>query len=152
MRLMEPVTYHLQLNTSEMIEILEIDPDRIPILKDNGIQLKLLPILQHCSHVTRLSIEEAKKEHARKLELLLRTPPIGALVKLNMPCALLNNCHMSSRKECTTKNVGKKYGKFPICWTYRTEPLNDEAVQIKDIADNIIHAWRSGQYVLVVNS
>lgn len=148
---MEPITYSLQLNTDENIEVLEIDPDRVPILSDDEIRQVLSPVLDHCSYVTRLSIEEAKKCHPKKLELLLRTPPIGALVKLNMLCSQINDCPMSSRKECTTKNIAKKYGKFPICWTYDAKLLNNK-VEADDLIYHIVHAWRLGQYVLIISS
>jgi len=153
MRLIEPIRYCLQLNTDEAIEILELDPERETILKDIAVGSALSPILEHCSYVTRVSVEEAKKHYSKKLENLLRTAPIGALIKLDRLCSLINDCPMSSTKECITSNITRK-SKFPVCWEYGIEEKlsNDDLTVARDLANHIVQAWRAGQYVLVINS
>jgi hypothetical protein len=154
MRLIEPIQYTLQLNTDEIIDVLELDSEREVILNNDVVRSALASILEHCSYVTRISIEEAKKHHPKKLEALLRTAPIGALIKFNKLCASINNCPMSSRKECITSNVTKKFGKFPICWTYGVEEKlsNDDLIIATDLANHAVQAWRLGRYVLIVRS
>jgi hypothetical protein len=147
-----PVQYSLQLNTGESIEVFEIDYDREILLKNDDIKPALSTIFGHCSYVTRESIEEAKQHYSKKLCELLRTPPLGILMKLSMKCSYINNCPMSSHKECSTKNVSKKRGKFPICWTYETkeELSSEQTLIVNDIINHVFQAWRNGLYVLIV--
>lgn len=149
--LIQPVQYSITLDTNEQIEVFELDSDRETVLLNELIIKSLEHVLEHCSYVTRKSIENAKKLFSKELSELLRTPPIGILIKLNMECSQINDCPMSSHKECSTKNVTKKHGRFPICWTYeiKTALSDTETIMANDLANHIFQAWRSGTYVLI---
>lgn len=139
--------YNLTLSTGEELSFCEFDSQLIPELCKEDVRKALSFILRVCTTADRHTIERAKRGETKPLERLLRTPPYGCLAKLDKPiCSEIKVCSMANIKKCTTKNLEKKSGGFPICWSYSSE--NEEA---KYIASSIINFWKDGKYVLLID-
>jgi hypothetical protein len=154
MRGITPFEYTLHLNTDEDLLISELDPGIVKELDDDNINKALSLVLNLCSYVTRLSVEEAKSGYSKKLTNQLRTEPVGALMKLDNPiCKYIGDCSMAVKSECTTRNIKKGFGKFPECWEYQIKhKLSDELQMVAtDLSRVIIHAWKEKKYVLIIS-
>jgi hypothetical protein len=154
MKLLEPVEYHLHLNTGEHIEVLELDEERIDALKIPEIKETLANLLSLCNPVTRLAVEEAKKGYSDKLENQLRTSPVAALIKIDKPkCIEFKGCPVEKKNDCiTTKVAGKKKKSIPVCWEYSIGDIGGfNRVLAADLARHIVHAWNQDMYVLTIS-
>jgi hypothetical protein len=156
MMLMEPVTYFLQLNTGEEIEVLELDKERIEALRIPEITKSLESLLKLCNSVTRLAVEEAKRRYSHRLEEELRIPPLKAMLKLDKPaCIEFKYCPAADDILCVTNEVVKKRKKsLPVCWEYGSYEKDglkgNNRVMADDLSRSIVHAWNEGRYVLLI--
>lgn len=147
---MNALSYILTISTGETISFLELDSELIPELISVNIVSGLSDVLRLCTHVSRETIEKAKRNDTKPLERALRTPPYGCLLKLKSPvCAEIKTCFTAKVGECTTRNIsrksGPKLGLFPFCWNYSATN-----VDINIIGTDIVNAWKSGSYVLLI--
>jgi len=145
-----PNEYVLHLSTGETIQVSELD---LSILGASpAILAHFAPLQALCTQLTRSQLEEAKGGYDEALKSKLRSPPVGCLIKNPAPvCSLIASCSMANKKECTTKNVTKRGGKFPDCWTVETGKLQGfERAWAAELSDVVIHAWRAGRHVFVV--
>lgn len=127
------LSYSLELSTGESLDVLEIELDGTDELDGEIARL--------CTTMPREVLEEAKVGHTSPFEKLLRTPPVGALLRLNGLCDQIDDCPLANRSKCVTSNVRGKT-RFPSCWDHGVGTLNTE----------VVHAWRDGAYVIVVQS
>ncbi len=136
--------YKLRLSTGETLEVSELV---LSIQTITPEALREFEKIRHlCTELSHDEMEEAKIGYDRVLLKKLRSSSIGCLLKNPQPvCGLIRSCSMANPSLCTTKNVGKKIGKFPNCWTWPSEePLSSE------LTDTIIHAWQVGKTVIIV--
>lgn len=154
MRLIEPAVYNLYFNTKEIFQIVEFDPDIIKELQNERFVKALSPVLDLCSYVSRLAIEEAKKGYSKRLEAQIRTEPVGALIRLKNPiCVHIRDCATAQREVCTTRNISKKgIGQFPECWEYAIGPglPDEEQIVAGDLSREIVHSWKIQKYVFII--
>lgn len=131
---MNQLNYRLELGTREIIDIFEIELDGNE-LDGNVFQL--------CSHVPRSILEEAKGGWTKPLERMLRTPPVGALLRLNLTCASIDGCPIGKFPNCSTSFLDRKerHGAFPDCWMHARGWESTV----------IVHAWRNGLYVIIAD-
>lgn len=148
---MNVLNYNITLSTRETLDISEFDPELISLLKEEAVLSVLSSLLRLCTYVSRDEVERAKRGETKPLERALRTPPYGCLVKIDTPiCAEIKTCIMADIKKCTSKNIVKYKGKFPPCWTYRTNTDGETRVQAHLLATAIVDAWKEGRYVLII--
>lgn len=115
----------------------------------------IIRIIDRCSFAPREVIEEAKYGYAGRFQECLKTPPYGVLIKLNETCRLIHECAMADEKACNTKNGTRKSGKFPTCWEFNVNPGGIQLPYLDDAGDlatQIVHFWREGKYVVVVEN
>jgi len=117
------VDYLVELETGERMEVAELDPERVPELRDPAVLAAAAPVLDRCTRMPRRVLESAKVGHSREFEALLGTPPIGCLLKLERPvCAEIDVCATADRAKCTTRYVAPRrhgaIGMFPPCWEF----------------------------------
>lgn len=150
--LYERVEYTLRFNTGEVVEILELDEERVKALRIPEVKEELRLLLALCSPVSILALEEAKRGYSHLLETELRTPPVGTMLKLDKPdCSQFRVCPIASKILCNTRAVAQNKRKsLPECWEYTCDLPGMEGVLAKDLARNIVHAWDEGMYVLLV--
>lgn len=151
-----PVDYIIDLSTGEELKIAEFDPERIPEMKNPDILYASTDVLNLCTRISREILEEAKHGYDTRLKPLLRTPPIGALLKAPMPfCAERWSCSMYSKMECSVRNISKCGGAFPECWEAEADKLVRLPVDILDasraLRTAVIHSWRQGMYAMIVS-
>jgi len=154
MKLLEPVEYHLYLNTGEHIEVLELDEGRIDALRIPEIKEALANLLSLCNPVSRLAVEEAKRGYSDKLESQLKTPPVAALLKIDKPkCIESKKCPIKKNDCITTEVAGKKKKYLPICWEYAVSDdiSRFNRVLAMDLSRHIVHAWNQNIYVLTIS-
>ena len=145
-----PNEYPLRLTTGEQLDVSEID---MSVLEAEPSVLEAFsPLLALCTQLTRSELEEAKAGWDSALKVKLRSPPAGCLVRIPSPlCGEIGHCSMASRPTCTTKNLLKKGGGFPVCWTYSLDHLDGfERSWAAELCDAVVHAWRQGRHVIVV--
>lgn len=132
---MNRLSYSIELNTGETVDVLELELDDSDEI-DEGI-------LQLCSRVPRSVLEEAKIGWTKPLEEALRTPPVGALLRLNKTCSQYGDCPSGKLPTCSTSHLNRKRrgGAFPDCWDHGDDLISSE----------IVHAWRDGAYVIIVD-
>jgi hypothetical protein len=154
----DPVEYTLHLGTGEEMLFTELDDRVIPALQDKRVVGALHGILRRCTPVTHSILQEAKLGHTKSLENLLRTPPIGSLLKLDKPiCSQIGCCVMADVRRCTTNNIKGKLGIFPDCWAYAVDiPIIeiDKAYVMMaagEISRCVVNAWKANRYVLIVS-
>jgi hypothetical protein len=152
MRDVEPVEYVLRLGTGETISVCELNPESVDGLVDERVLRSLEASLDRCARVPKVALEEAKRGHTKKLEACLRTPPIGAMLKLDRPvCKHIMDCVMADKRVCSTRNVSESGGAFPLCWEYSSESEDqDVRTAAESIMNCVVHAWRNGRTVLIV--
>lgn len=152
---MQAFEYSLNLSTGEKIDVLEIPLKALDSWSKRAFQdpiafKSMSGILSLCTTATHQAMEDAKIGYTKPLERLLKTPPIGILIKLDRPvCMSISDCAMADRKKCTTK-----FDKFPECWDYALDVEGDftEVVTIAhEIVKQIVMAWRDGRYVIIVS-
>ncbi|KKL45204.1 hypothetical protein LCGC14_2358020 [marine sediment metagenome] len=146
--------YSLTLETGEEVEILELDPETCPELRSEDVRSAASHVLGRCTYTPRDVLEEAKGGFCKRLQELLRTPPIGCLLTVSNPeCSELETCGIADRSLCTLRYVSKSGGKFPICWEAGpSKPCPDDiGMQVRDLAGRVAHAWREGRYVIIVS-
>lgn len=146
--------YKIKLENGEVVEIAEVKNSRISKFLSHGDDT-IIPIVNRCSYASREVVEEAKYGYAGRFQRRLKTPPYGVLMKLDETCRLIHSCAMADEKACSTKNTTKKKGKFPECWEFNVSPggvqlpfLDDAG----DLATQIVHFWRQGKYVIIVEN
>lgn len=150
----ELVEYTLHLNTGEVISVSEFDANVITDLTSPEVMRAITPVLKRCTFMPRSVIEEAKMGYTAKFESLMRTSPIGAMLKLDIPiCGMIKDCASAIKTICTTRNIEGKLGNFPICWEVATPRLTPDDIKerAQRLAFVIIHSWRMGKYVLLVD-
>lgn len=148
MRLFE---YSLNLSTGERIKISEIP---ISTLDKNYFEAfglaEISGVVSLCTNAPTQAMHDAKVGYTKPLEKMLRTPPVGALMKVDRPvCVNINDCAMADSKKCTAR-----FSKFPECWEYEVyndSDLNVIKLSAKDIVRRIAIAWRDGRYVIIVS-
>lgn len=153
--MIHPVEYLIDLSTNETIHIAEFDPDRILEMQNQSVLEASHDVLEQCTKMPREVIEEAKHGYDTNFKILLRTPPVGALLKLPLPlCSERSVCSLYKISKCTTKNVDDKVGNFPICFEsdFPVKTLfTKEVVSVsRDLKSSIIHSWGKGMYVILV--
>lgn len=145
-----PFEYTLYLSTGETLEISEID---LSIIQASDQILSLChPIISQCTFVTREELEQAKGQYDSPFKAKLRSFPPGCLTKNRNPvCSQIDSCIMADKKKCTTKNISKTGGNFPRCWTFQLDEV-DSLVKFQaiELADVVIHCWREGRLVIIV--
>ena len=88
--------YPIKLSTGETIQIAEIDAERSPALANLEVRKALDGLLQHCCRVSRKVMEEAKAGYDTQFKKLLRSQPIGCMLKAEPhQCRLINECAMA---------------------------------------------------------
>jgi hypothetical protein len=153
LKYIEPIEYRIQLNTKEIIKITELNVEIIEELRIPEIVLAADYALKFCSRMSRDAVEEAKMGHSKRFEELIRISPNGALIKFESPiCRMIGECAMADLSVCTTKNI-EKVGRFPVCWEfqYSQETSEDIAHRASLLVFVIVHAWRQGRYVILIN-
>ena len=146
--------YSLVLETGEGLDVLELDPETCSELRSEAVRIAAFHILKRCTFVQREVLEEAKGGFCKRLQELLRTPPIGCLLTVSDPeCSELEECGTADRSICTLRHISKSGGKFPICWEARaSQPCPDDIkMQVRDLAGRVVHAWRENRYVIIVS-
>jgi len=144
----QSVDYSLVLGTGEKMHFAELDEGSVEALHDAAAKESISGILDKCTRVCHSTLEEAKLGHTKGLEKALKTPPFGAMMKIDKPiCSQIGCCVMANLSKCTTRNCEQKGGLFPECWEYSTtNPVGAE------LARCIVHAWRQGFQVLIVTA
>lgn len=153
------ISYLLELETKEKITVSEINPELFPEFSEPEVMSAASDILDQCSRMPRHVLESAKMGHSREFEALMRTPPIGCLLKLKLPvCAEIKSCAIANPIKCTTKFVEPKrrgaIGKFPPCWEMETDPnlSQNVAIKVRALASGIVTSWKAGHYVIIVEN
>lgn len=149
---MQIFEYSLKLGTGETILITEVPVgamnSSVQQAFNNPRSLEMVfSIIALCTKVPRQVLEDAKIGYTKPLENLLRTPPAGALMKLDYPvCANINDCIMATDK-CTAR-AGMKN---PECWEYSptNHDLEIDTITAKEIARTVVMAWRDGRHVII---
>lgn len=142
---MTGLEYSITLDTGERVDVLELDPATCDALRPGPVAEALDWILSRCTRASRAELEDAKGGWCGPLQDALGTPPLGCLLKMRDPaCSLVDECGIADRARCTTRNVGKGLGLFPVCW----EPVAPRAGA--DLAWRIVHAWKEGRWVVIV--
>jgi hypothetical protein len=147
--------YPVRLSTGEVIAISEIDAERSPALAHPEVRKLLSGLLQHCCHVSRDIMEEAKAGYDTQFKALLRAVPMGCMLKAEPHrCRLINECSMASQMVCTLHNCARGPSSLPICWEYDSPASADAEVLEAAISLGTIigHAWRQGRYVCIVDN
>ena len=152
----DPVDYIIDLSTGEELHIAEFDPDRIPEMKEAAVIKASFGVLDYCTKVSRDIIEEAKGGYDTRLKALLKTPPIGALLKIPLHiCHERTSCSMYVPSKCTTKNVnpsGESVDSFPECFESETDKSSPEIMLKSRILNTaIIQSWRQNRYVVIID-
>ena len=146
--------YPLYLSTGETIKITEIDAERSPITNHPKIREALDGLLQHCSHISREIVEEAKGGYDTNFKLLLRAQPMGCMAKANPhECLHIRDCAMAMKSVCTLHNCLPSKTPLPICWEFSPSIKIDD-IEIKssviELGTIIGHSWRTGKYIILV--
>ena len=152
----DPVDYIIDLSTGEELHIAEFDPGRIIEMKDPAVIAASSRILDFCTKVSRDIIEEAKGGYDSRLKPLIKTPPIGALLKIPLHIGYeRTSCSMYVPSKCTTKNVnpsGESVGSFPECFESETDKSSPEIMLKSRILNTaIIQSWRQNRYVVIID-
>ena len=154
MIIITPFNYLITLSTGEKITVAEFDAEHIPTLRVKSVFDASKDVISRCSIVSRQVMEEAKKGLDTKFKHLLRSPPYGALLKIQSSvCSEKKLCSMYSSMKCTTKNISKNGGAFPECFEYqildnKLPPLIEE--NVKSLCTAIILALRAGWYPILI--
>lgn len=136
--------YVLKLSTGEEIQVSELVLSIHPISAEAAAEFARIRHL--CTEVTHAELEDAKIGYDRPFLRKMRAGPTGCLLKNpGAVCGLIGSCSMAKPAQCTTKNVGRSKGKFPICWTWPSS-----APGSSELCDAVVHAWREGRHVVVV--
>lgn len=152
------ISYLVELETKEKITVAEIIPELFPEFFCNSeVLLAAADVLDRCSRMPRHVLESAKMGHSREFEALVRTPPVGCLLKLKLPvCAEIKSCAIANPVKCTTRFVEPRrrgaIGRFPPCWEMETDPKlsQDVNMKVRSLASGIVSSWKSGHYVIIV--
>ena len=150
------IDYVLTLETGESVRVAELVPGLVPGLSDPSVVAAAEPVLGRCPRMPRHVLESAKAGHSREFEVLMGTPPVGCLLKLERPvCAEIRSCLMANPAKCTTKHVdpGRRgaVGMFPPCWELEVPDASDAVVYaVREIASEVVSAWKAGQMVVIV--
>lgn len=151
----EVLEYRLGLRTGEEILVAELDPGRTPTAADPAVLAAVADLIARCTRVPRDELDAAKKGDTRPLEGRLGTPPRGCLIKALLTCSEIRHCTSADRKLCRTDawSTKEKRACFPLCWQAPVpEGLSPEtALGAVAIATAIVHAWREGHYVFIVD-
>jgi hypothetical protein len=148
--------YSLVLSTGEKLAISEVvvgalDSWCARAFSDPNAKRAIAPILALCTKAPPNVMDDAKIGHTKPLEKLLKTPPIGALMKIDKPiCSSFKSC-ASANASCTTQFVGKNKS-FPKCWDYYvTDPDNftNSMSAAQELVKDIVMAWRDSRYVVI---
>jgi hypothetical protein len=154
--LIQIVEYEVFLSNGEKISITELDPERIPYLKNVEVLRASLGVIERCSFAPRSAIEDAKRGYDKSLLPLLRSPE-GALLRAWPPiCRLIVECAMADIKRCTLRNIKKGKKHLPECWEFYPpdiKPPLEESVRRASIEIGTVigMAWRSGSYPIIVD-
>lgn len=142
------VDYIIDLSTGEKLHISEFDPERIPEMQDLNVINASSDVLDHCTMVPRNVMEDAKHGYDTEFKKLLRTPPIGALLKTKQTlCSERDVCSMYDASKCTTRNIAKGSYALPICWeadVSHTKYNDHITAASRTLRTAVIHAWRRG--------
>jgi hypothetical protein len=150
---MQIFEYSLNLCTGETIRVSEIsmgalDKFEKSAFEDPATFEAMSSIISLCTKAPHQAMEDAKIGHTKPLEKLLRTPPVGTLMKVDRPvCTNMFDCAMADSKKCTTR-----FSKFPECWDYAMDgdgDLTNSMVAAHEIVKEIVMAWRDGRYVII---
>ena len=151
-----PLQYELSLNTGEIIHVSEIDPEIFSELRDPNIVKAVSSVLDRCTKAPRDVLELAKIGGTKQLEGLLSTSPTGCLIKTEEHiCAEIKDCPMANKELCSTRKMKKGKPNIPHCWKSNVDNEKHklsymEAVLAQHLATMIIHEWRDGRYVIIV--
>ena len=155
---MQTFEYSLQLGTGESLDVAEIvmatlDDWSRKAFEDPAAAKAMHKVTSLCSRIPHRIMEYAKIGYTKPLERLLKTPPIGALMKLDKPeCLNLSDCAMADQHKCTTRFLLAS-AKFPECWDYtligKDEEFTDGMVAAQEIVKTIVMAWRDGRHVII---
>lgn len=150
---MQTFEYSIELSTKETLHILEISLEAIDdwskkAFTDLDAARVIHGVLSLCTKVPHSVLEEAKYGYTKPLERLLKTPPVGALMKIDRPvCLNINDCAMANRQRCTTRSHG-----FPECWDYSMgdcDELTDSMLSAQEAVKAIVMAWRDNRYAII---
>jgi hypothetical protein len=146
--------YPLRLTTGETIQIAEIDSERSPALLIPQVRMALDGLLTQCCHVSREIMEEAKGGYDTNLKPLLRSSPIGCMIKAEPAiCRHIESCAMALKSICTLHNCRSNSNPLPVCWEYSL-PASIAHLEIRtaiiELGTLIGHSWRKNQFVIIV--
>ena len=142
---MNGLEYSVDLDTGERIDVLELDPETCPGLRDPEVLRDAMWILRLCTRATRRALEDAKGGWGGPLQEALGTPPVGCLLQMEKPaCSIIGECGIADAGLCTTRNLKKGLGRFPVCGEADVAP--DGA----DLTRQVVHAWKEGRWVIIV--
>lgn len=150
MNRVQPNEYVLKMSTGEVLQVSEID---MTILQPpEAVISAFSQIYNLCTKLTRLELEEAKAGWDNAMKQKMHSFAHGCLVRIeNHVCGEIRSCSMANKQTCTTKNLSKKGGNFPICWTYSLDKLNGfNRSWAAELCDAVVHAWRLGRHVILV--
>jgi len=153
--LIHPVDYTIDLSTGEELKIAEFDPERIPEMNDPEVIIASADVLDRCTRASREALESAKRGYDTELKSLLKTPPVGALLKISSPlCSERWSCSMYNKTECSTKNISRQGGAFPECWEAEANISikfpTDIIEASRALRTAVVHVWRHGTYAIIV--
>jgi hypothetical protein len=143
--------YRLTISTGEELQICELDPGLVSELRDAEVRTSADPWLTRCTRAPRAALEEAKRGHSGPLDRLLRTPPIGILIRNDRHlCGRVSSCSMADKKGCSTRNVDPRrgLGLFPECWSPELPDVSPPGTE--ELVSYVVRAWRDGRYVILV--
>lgn len=149
---MQTFEYVLTLSTGEQLKVVEIAMKALDSRCSKAFEDQaLFPILSMCTRVPSSVMNDAKIGHTKPLERLLKTPPVGALMKLDKPaCLNIKDCAAASA-DCTTQAV-RRGKSFPECWDYDmglVDDFSDGMMAAREVARIVIAAWRDSAYVII---
>jgi hypothetical protein len=150
---MQTFEYSLELSTGERLAVTEIamgalDSWMTKAFSDAAARQLLAGVLDLCTRAPRCVLDDAKIGYTKPLERLLKTPPSGALMRLDKPeCFSMSNCAVADKAKCTAR-----FDKFPECWDYdigHSDDFTDAMSAAQELAKTVVFAWKDGRYVII---
>lgn len=150
---MQTFEYNLFLGTGEKLDVTEIamgalDAWARQVFTDPAARQLIAAVEGLCTRVPRCVMDDAKAGYTKPLERLLKTPPAGAMLRLDKPqCFSLSSCAMANPDRCTTRSA-----KLPECWDYdigEHSDFTDSMAAAQEFAKTVVMAWRDGRYVII---
>lgn len=127
--------YSMEISSGETLKIVEIIPELVSIEEFNKLPKHIHSLIPQ---VPKEIMESAKIGDDRQFIKLLKTQPIGCLLKIEKKrCVHSKNCAMYDEYPCTI-SIKRKY--LNLCWDSENGNL----------ATEIIRHWRNNTNVIYV--